>query len=121
MHHKDMEVWKQAMELVFDIYKLTESFPKDEMFGLVSQMRRCAVSIPSNIAEGCGRFSDKETLRFISIATGSLAELETQLLIAKHLNFVKDIPETFEQIKKVNALLIGLKKYLGNNENNNST
>lgn len=114
MHHKDMEVWKLAMELVFKIYKLTENFPKDEMFGLTSQIRRCAISIPSNIAEGCGRFSNKETLRFISIALGSLAELETQILIAVELNFIDDAENIIEIIKKVNALLIGLRKHLEN-------
>lgn len=116
MHHKDMEVWKQAMELVFKIYRLTESFPKDEMFGIISQMRRCAVSIPSNIAEGCGRFSNKETLRFVSIALGSIAELETQILIAIELKFINDAENIIEQIKKVNALLIGFKKHLENKE-----
>lgn len=116
MHHKDMEVWKLSMELVVKIYQLTENFPKDEMFGLTSQIRRCAVSIPSNIAEGCGRFSNKETLRFISIALGSLAELETQILIATELNFINNTENIIEIIKKVNALLIGLKKYLENTE-----
>lgn len=116
MHHKDMEVWKLSMELVVKIYKLTENFPKDEMFGLTSQIRRCAVSIPSNIAEGCGRFSNKETLRFTSIALGSLAELETQILIATELNFVNNTENITDIIKKVNALLIGLKKYLENKE-----
>ena len=116
MYHKDMEVWKLAMELVFKIYRLTEKFPKDEMFGLTSQIRRCAVSIPSNIAEGCGRFSNKETLRFVSIASGSLAELETQILIAAELNFIDNPKNIIEIIKKVNALLIGLKNYLENKE-----
>lgn len=116
MHHKDMEVWKQSMDIVFRIYKLTEKFPKDEMFGLTSQMRRCAVSIPSNIAEACGRFSDKETLRFISIALGSIAELETHILIAIELKFIDDAQDIIEQIKKVNALLIGFKKYLENKD-----
>ena len=116
MHHKDMEVWKLSMELVVKIYQLTENFPKDEMFGLTSQIRRCAVSIPSNIAEGCGRFSNKETLRFISIALGSLAELETQILIATELNFINNTENIIEIIKKVNALLIELKKYLENTE-----
>ena len=107
-----MEVWKQAMSLVFDVYEITEKFPKDELFGLTSQMRRCAVSIPSNIAEGCGRLSNKETLRFVGISLGSIAELETQILIAEHLKFVEDAEELENKIKKINALLIGLKKYL---------
>ena len=82
MHHKDMEVWKQAMELVYQVYKIVETFPKEELYGLTSQIKRCVISIPSNIAEGCGRFSNKETSRFITISLGSLAELDTQLLIA---------------------------------------
>lgn len=109
MHHKDLEVWKQSIDLVFNIHKLTETFPKEEMFGLVSQMRRSAVSIPSNIAEGCGRFSNKETLKFLSIALGSLAELDTQILIAKRLEFINEIQDITSQINKVNALLVGLK------------
>ena len=112
MHHKDLEVWKQSIDLVFNIYKLTETFPKEEMFGLVLQMRRSAVSIPSNIAEGCGRFSNKETLKFLSIALGSLAELDTQILIAKRLEFINEIQDITSQINKVNALLVGLKKHL---------
>lgn len=112
MHHKDMEVWKQAMELVFQVYKIVETFPKEELYGLTSQIKRCVISIPSNIAEGCGRFSNKETSRFITISLGSLAELDTQLLIAQHLHFVDDITEVSKQVDKVNALLVGLKKYL---------
>lgn len=112
MHHKDMEVWKQAMELVYQVYKIVETFPKEELYGLTSQIKRCVISIPSNIAEGCGRFSNKETSRFITISLGSLAELDTQLLIAQHLHFVDDIAEVSKQVDKVNALLVGLKKYL---------
>ena len=112
MHHKDMEVWKQAMELVYQVYKIVETFPKEELYGLTSQIKRCVISIPSNIAEGCGRFSNKETSRFITISLGSLAELDTQLLIAQHLHFFDDITEVSKQVDKVNALLVGLKKYL---------
>lgn len=121
MHHKDMEVWKQAMSLVFDIYEITEKFPKDELFGLTSQMRRCVVSVPSNIAEGCGRFSNKETLRFVGISLGSLAELETQILIAQHLKFIENSKELEDKVKKINALLIGLKKHLEKENENNLT
>ena len=112
MHHKDMEVWKQAMELVYQVYKIVETFPKEELYGLTSQIKRCVISIPSNIAEGWGGFSNKETSRFITISLGSLAELDTQLLIAQHLHFVDDITEVSKQVDKVNALLVGLKKYL---------
>ena len=112
MHHKDLEAWKKSIDLVKDIYSITKDFPSSEQFGLVSQMRRAAVSIPSNLAEGLARFSDKDCTRFIDISLGSLAELETQIIIAKELNFIKENQALLEKIKKVNALLIGLRKYL---------
>ncbi len=88
-NHRDLIVWKKAMELVVKIYHLTQIFPKDEIYGLTSQMRRAAVSIPSNIAEGRRRQSDSEFKHFLNIAFGSGAELETQLEIAKALGFGK--------------------------------
>lgn len=112
MHHKDLEAWKKSIELVKDVYSITKDFPSNEQFGLVSQMRRAAVSIPSNLAEGAARFSDKESIRFLEISLGSLAELETQIIIAKELNFIKENQVLLEKIKTVNALLIGLRKYL---------
>ncbi len=112
MHHKDLEAWKKSIELVKDVYFITKNFPSNEQFGLVSQMRRAAVSIPSNLAEGAARFSDKESIRFIEISLGSLAELETQIIIAKELNFIKENQVLLEKIKTVSALLIGLRKYL---------
>ena len=111
MYYKDMEVWKESMALALMVYKLTENFPKTELYGLTSQIRRCSVSIPSNIAEGSVKFSNKETLRFIEISIGSLAELDTQLLLSKDLDYYTE-EAVFNQIKKVNALLLGLKKYL---------
>ncbi len=114
MYYKDMEVWKESMALALMVYKLTEKFPKTELYDLVSQIRRCSVSIPSNIAEGSVKFSNKETLRFIEISIGSLAELDTQLLLSKDLGYYTE-EIVFNQIKKVNALLLGLKKYLKNN------
>lgn len=85
----DLEVWQEAHKLILYVYKITKNFPKEEMFGLVSQMRRASVSITSNIAEGFSRFSFKEKAQFYSMAHGSLTELQNQLLIAKdveHLN-----------------------------------
>ena len=114
MYYKDMEVWKESMTLALMVYKLTENFPKTESYGLVSQIRRCSVSIPSNIAEGSVRSSNKETAHFIDISLGSLAELDTQLLLSKELGFYSG-EQIFEQLKKVNALLKGLKKYLMKN------
>ena len=111
LHHKDLEAWKKSIELVTEIYKLTQNFPEEERFGLSSQIRRAAISIPSNIAEGCARSTDKDTLRFLDIALGSCAELETQLIIAESLGFIllKDIES---KINHVIALISGLKKYL---------
>ncbi|MDO8621003.1 MAG: four helix bundle protein [Candidatus Levybacteria bacterium] len=87
--YKELIVWKKAIELVKEIYLLTEKFPRSEIYGIISQMRRAAVSIPSNIAEGYGRKSPKEYAQFYSIAYGSGLELETQLIISKDLKFVK--------------------------------
>jgi four helix bundle protein len=86
--YEDLTVWKKGMELVFEVYAATQHFPKDETYGLSSQMRRCAVSIPSNIAEGKGRTSDKELLVFLSHSRGSLYELNTQILITQKLNYI---------------------------------
>ena len=112
MYHKNLEVWKKAVELTVSIYKLVNNLPKEEIYGLKQQICRSAVSVPSNIAEGCGRNSDKETLKFVSIALGSLAELETQIIISEQLGYLCDISEIYELIKNVNALLIGLKRRL---------
>ena len=89
--YKDLIVWQKSMDLVVEIYKLTEFFPKSEIYGLTSQMRRCSVSIPSNIAEGRRRNSKKDYHHFLIIAYGSGAELETQIEIAKRLQFNKNI------------------------------
>lgn len=86
--HKDLDVWKLSIDFVTDIYKITSSFPKEEQFGLTNQIRRAAVSVPSNIAEGAGRNSDKEFLRFLYISMGSIQEIYTQLLIALNLDFI---------------------------------
>jgi len=83
--HKKLKVWQLAMDIVSDVYRLTESFPSEEKFGLISQMRRCAVSLPSNISEGAARNTHKEFVNYLHIAQGSLAELDTQLEIALRL------------------------------------
>lgn len=89
--HKELKVWQKGIELVKSIYEITKSFPNNEQFGLVSQMRRAAVSIPSNIAEGCGRHSDKQLIHFLYISIGSASELETQTIISLELNFLEKI------------------------------
>ena len=85
--YEGLIVWQKAMDVVFLMYKLTDNFPKSEIYGLVSQMRRCAVSIPSNIAEGSRRLGEKDTRHFLIISFGSGAELETQIKLAKRLSF----------------------------------
>ena len=85
---RDLDIWKKGIEIVKDVYSVTEVFPKHELYGLVTQMRRSAVSIPSNIAEGFRRYHNKEYRQFLYISLGSCAELETQLTIAKELNYI---------------------------------
>ncbi|TDE53950.1 four helix bundle protein [Flavobacterium sp. GT3P67] len=112
MDHKDLDVWKKSMDLVVKVYQITQLFPDSEKYGLTSQMRRAAVSIPSNIAEGAARKGDKELMQFLYIAIGSLSELETQYLIAIRLEFIIK-EETFEsQMIEVKKLLIGFKNYI---------
>jgi four helix bundle protein len=86
--HKDLLVWQKSIDLVTEIYKITKGFPKEEIYGITSQIRRSSVSVPSNIAEGAGRKSDKEFKQFLFIALGSLSELETQIIIAKNLEYI---------------------------------
>lgn len=109
--HKDLDVWNDSVELVTNIYRLVSSFPREERFGLVDQIKRSAVSISSNIAEGAARNSDKEFLQFLYIALGSVAELDTQLIISKKLGFLKD-GNIFVDLEKVKSKLLGLIRYL---------
>lgn len=112
MYYKELEVWKESRKLVKEVYKLTSGFPKSELFGLTSQINRSVISIPSNIAEGCARYSDKDTNKFIDIALGSIAELDTQLIIAQDLGFAIYDKNLISLVNKVTALLQGLKKYI---------
>lgn len=86
--YQDLEVWQKAMELAEEVYRITKDFPKEELFGLTSQMRRAATSVPANIAEGWARRGTKEFLQFLNIASGSLRELETYLLLAERIGIV---------------------------------
>ncbi|KUK56333.1 MAG: hypothetical protein XD79_0183 [Atribacteria bacterium 34_128] len=90
---KDLRIWQKGIEIVTDIYTLTKKFPKEELFSLTSQLRRSAISIPSNIAEGFKRFHNKEYKQFLFITLGSCAELETQIIIAKELKYINEIEE----------------------------
>jgi four helix bundle protein len=114
MNHKDLDVWKKSMDLVELIYGLTSQFPSDERFGLISQMRRAAVSIPSNIAEGAARKGDKELIQFLMIAIGSLSELETQYLLSVRLRFVDNNEELEKILLENKKLLLGFRNYIIN-------
>jgi len=108
--YRELETWQEAMNLVESIYEITRSLPSEEMYGLKSQIRRSAVSIPSNIAEGHGRKGSAEYLHHLSIAKGSLAELETQLILCVRLNFItSDIMKpVWQKTQTVGKLLTGL-------------
>jgi len=111
MDHKDLEVWKLSIDLVEKVYILSKGFPDHEKFGLIAQIRRAAISIPSNIAEGSARKSDKELIQFLYIALGSLSELETQLIISKLLGYsIHD--SILSDIISVRKLILGLIRHL---------
>jgi four helix bundle protein len=106
--HQDLKVWQEAMALAKDIYAFSANFPKSEVYGLASQIRRAAVSVPSNIAEGASRTTEKEFLQFLSIARGSLSEMETQLQLAVELGMGPEADAPFARVSTVYALLGGL-------------
>lgn len=103
--HKDLKVYQEALLLVKDIYCITSHFPKEELYGLTSQMKRCVISIPSNIAEGSGRKGNAELIRFLYISLGSLSELETQLDISIMLNFTKENKDIQNRIYFIKNML----------------
>nr|WP_297306892.1 four helix bundle protein [uncultured Flavobacterium sp.] len=110
--HKDLEVWKLSIDFVTEIYAITKSYPKEEQFGITNQIRRAAVSVPSNIAEGAGRRSDKEFLQFLYIALGSVQEIDTQLLISLNLEFISksDYDNLMTKLNQISKMLFGLIK-----------
>jgi four helix bundle protein len=112
--HKRLDVWNKAIDLTIDIYKLSDGFPKAEIYGLTSQMRRAAVSVPSNTAEGAARQTRKEFINFLHMAQGSLSELDTQLVIACRLEYLS--VESFEKIENaietISKMITGLIKSL---------
>lgn len=112
---KDLQAWKQAHDLVIQTYVLTKKFPKEELFGITNQMRRSAVSVPSNIAEGFSRNSNKEKSQFYAISKGSLTELESQFLISRDLGYVsnQDFSNVEKKIEHVGRILTGLAKSVG--------
>ncbi|MFP4487014.1 MAG: four helix bundle protein [Campylobacterales bacterium] len=106
--YRNLIVWQKSMELAKQVYLKTKNFPKEELYGLTSQIRRCAVSIPSNIAEGRGRQSNKEFVRFLQISLGSLFELQTQLELALEFDYVSNIEDTLELSLEIEKMLNSL-------------
>lgn len=112
--HKKLDAWNLSIDFVAEIYEATKNFPKEEIYSLTSQIRRSAISVPSNIAEGSARQSDKELIQFLYIALGSLAEVETQLVIAERLSYLKNADIMYKKIDTIKKLILGLTKYLKN-------
>ena len=110
--HHNLLVWQRSIRFVTDIYKLTETFPKNELYGLINQMRRAAVSIAANIAEGAARNSKREFNRFLSMAQGSVAELETHLIISENLGYCSDIRSLLNELDEISKMIVGLMKSL---------
>ena len=112
--YRNLDVWKLAHELTLSVYRVTHTYPVDERFGLITQTRRAIAAIPANIAEGAGRFSDRNYGRFVAIAAGSANEAEYHLLLAKDLGYLK--PQTWEAIDgdlaRIRAMLTGLRRRL---------
>ena len=115
MHNfKELKVWRAGIEVSKSIFKVTRNFPGDERYGLISQMTRAAVSIPSNIAEGCGRKSNKELHQFLNISLGSAFELETQCIIAKEFGYIdaKQLEDITQLLTDIQKMIYGLQKSL---------
>ena len=106
--YKELMVWQKSMDLVCAVYTCTKSFPKEELYGLTSQIRRASVSIPSNIAEGASRAGSKEFMQFLHIARGSASELETQLLLAERIGYLPTNNNIFANVTSVKQLINGL-------------
>src|SRR5882672_1489169 len=109
-NHRELIAWQEAVLLVEMIYRETAAFPREELYGLAAQLRRSAVSIPSNIAEGAGRNTSKELVQFLGIANGSRSELDTQLVIALRLGLIGAESRVFKQMERVGQLLTALRK-----------
>ena len=113
--YRDLLVWQKGLALSYDLYEVTQSFPDKERYGLISQIRRAAVSVPSNIAEGQARYGQKEFVHFLYIAKGSLAELDTQCLIAQHLSYISEekCKYVLSKIHEIQRMLYSLINKLG--------
>jgi len=118
--YRDLIIWQKSMALVTQIYMVTKRFPNDETYTLISQMRRCAISIPSNIAEGYGRKSTNDYIRFLNIAMGSIYELQTQLEISLNLKYLKekDFEKFYELCRELERMLSSMTRKLGSQTTN---
>ena len=112
--HEKLDVWKLSVEMVTKVYEYTKAFPADERFGLTSQIRRAAVSVPANIAEGAARQHNKEFVQFLFVAQGSTSELETEILIAKKLGYLDEVrySELYAEINTIARMLVGLTNHV---------
>jgi four helix bundle protein len=117
VNHKDLEVWKKSIGFVSELYRVTNSFPKEEIYGLTSQIRRAAVSVPSNIAEGSARQSDKEFIQFLYIALGSVVEVETQFIIALRIGYLERTEEIIKEAESIRRMILGLIKHVKGKNN----
>ncbi|MCR4965696.1 MAG: four helix bundle protein [Bacteroidales bacterium] len=113
--YKELIVWQKAMDMVANVYKLTQDLPKEELFALTSQIRRAAISVPSNIAEGYGRQSKKEYLHFLSVANGSVCEIETQLLLCAKIGYLSEesIKETLQTLSEIGKMIFSIRQKIG--------
>lgn len=112
--HRDLDVWKKSISLVTTVYEITKGFPKEEVYGITNQIRRSAVSVPSNIVEGSARKGNKEYAQFLYISLGSLTELETQIIIARNLKYLSenDFESLMSNLKEIGKMLIGLIRFV---------
>ena len=112
--HRDLDVWKRSVELITFIYDVTKSFPKEEIYGITNQVRRAAVSIPSNISEGAARHHNKEFIQFLYISFGSISELETQIIICENLKFlvITDSTKIQNELTELRKMILGLIRHL---------
>jgi four helix bundle protein len=112
--HQKLDAWSKSVDLVVEVYKATDSFPKEERYGLTSQIRRAGISIPANIAEGAGRYSRKEFAHFLSNAQGSASELETELIIAHRLGYLSEalFSKLITELQRIGRLITGLTRHI---------
>jgi four helix bundle protein len=112
--HRDLEVWKRSVDLVTTVYEVTKTFPKEERYGITNQIRRAAVSIPSNISEGAARRYDKEFVQFLYVSLGSISELETQIIISQHLKFLSsmDSIKIQNELSELRKMILGLIRHV---------